>query len=93
MTVTCTKGSCPSTLVKKVKGKSVAKPLVFHNASGTINLKKLIAKPLKAGTVLTVVVSKPNTIAAVKVMTIRKGKAPLIASRCLPPGKKSPVSC
>ena len=97
VTVTCTKGACPSALVKKVKSKGktklVSKPLVFAHAFGTINLKKLIARPLKAGTVLTVLVAKPNAIGAVKVMTIRKRKAPLITTRCLPPGAKSPVSC
>jgi hypothetical protein len=51
-----------------------------------------IAKPLRAGTVLKVV-TKPNSIGSVKMTTIRKGKAPLVTNRCLPPAARSPVSC
>jgi hypothetical protein len=101
VTVTCTKGTCPSALVKKVKSgtgknaktKLVSKPLVFNNAFGTVSLKKVISKPFKAGTVLTMLVSKPNSIGAVKVMTFRKGKGPLVTTRCMPPGAKSSVAC
>ena len=54
VTVTCIKGSCPSSLVtKKKKGKkttTVSKPLVFKNAKGTVKLSKVISKALKAGT-------------------------------------------
>ena len=85
MTVTCKGKGCPSGL----KGKGFTK----KNAFGTVSLSKFIKKPLKAKDVITVVVSKPDAISAVKVMTIRASKKPLIATKCQPPGAKSPVAC
>jgi hypothetical protein len=85
VTVTCKGKGCPSGLKRKGFTKK--------NAFGTVSLKKFIKKPLKAKDVITVVVSKPGAIAAVKVLTIRSAKKPLIATKCLPPGAKSPVAC
>jgi hypothetical protein len=85
VTVTCKGKGCP----KGLKGKGFTK----KNAFGTISLSKFIKKPLKAKDVITVVVSKPNAIAAVKVLTIRASKKPLIGTKCQPPGAKSPVAC
>jgi hypothetical protein len=83
--VTCKGKGCPSGL----KGKGFTKT----NAFGTVTLAKFIKKPLKAGDVITVVVSKPNAISAVKVLTVRASKKPLITTKCQPPGAKSPVAC
>ena len=58
-----------------------------------MTLSKFIKKPLKAKDVITVVVSKPNAISAVKILTIRPSKKPLITTKCQPPGAKSPVAC
>ena len=85
VTVTCKGKGCPSGL----KGKGFVK----KNAFGTVSLSKFIKKALKAKDVITVVVSKPNAISAVKVMTIRASKKPLITTKCQPPGAKSPVAC
>jgi uncharacterized repeat protein (TIGR02543 family) len=83
--VVCKGRGCPSGL----KGKGFTK----KNAFGTVSLAKFIKKPVKAGSVITVTVSKPGAINAVKVLTVRAAKKPLIATRCLPPGAKSPVAC
>jgi hypothetical protein len=101
VTVTCIKGTCPTALVarktttKKGKKKTtlVPKPLVTKNASGTVQLTKLISKPLKAGTQLRVDVTKPGAIGAVKVMVVGKRKAPKVTTQCLPPGASKPASC
>jgi hypothetical protein len=83
--VTCKGKGCPSGL----KGKGFTK----KNAFGTVTLAKFIKKPLKAKDVITVVVSKPNAISAIKILTIRAAKKPLITTKCQPPGAKKPVSC
>ncbi|MDA0181474.1 hypothetical protein OJ997_14310 [Solirubrobacter phytolaccae] len=83
--VTCAGKGCPSGL----KGKGFTKTKAF----GTVTLAKFIKKPLRAGDKITVTVSKPNAIAAVKVLTVRAGKKPLIATRCVPPGTAKPVTC
>ena len=83
--VTCSGKGCPSGL----KGKGFTKA----NAFGTVTLAKFIKKPLRAGIKITVVVSKPNAIAAVKVLTVRASKKPLIATKCQPPGATKPVAC
>jgi hypothetical protein len=85
VTVTCKGKGCPSGL----KGKGFTK----KNAFGTVTLAKFIKKPLKAKDVITIIVSKPNAINAVKIMTVRASKKPLITTKCQPPGAKSPVAC
>jgi hypothetical protein len=89
VTVTCLSSACPAAL--KQHGKKRA--LVVRNASGTVSLKQLIRAPLKAGTRLRIVVSKAGRIGAVKELTVRRLKAPLITTRCLPPGARSPKRC
>ena len=42
---------------------------------------------------ITVVVSKPNAISAVKILKIRKSKAPTITTRCIRPGSTAQVAC
>src|SRR5262249_4848592 len=74
VTVTCKGKGCP----KGLKGKGFIK----KNAFGAVDLKKFIKKPLRVGITITVVVSKPNAINAVKVMKIRKSKVPSITTLC-----------
>ena len=83
--VTCAGKGCPSGL----KGKGFTKTKAF----GTVSLAKFIKKSLRTGDKITVTVSKPNAIAAVKVLTVRASKKPLIATRCVPPGTAKPVAC
>ena len=45
------------------------------------------------GTKLTVRVTKPGAIGAVKVLTVRKRKSPLITTQCLPPASTHPTAC
>ena len=85
VTVTCKGSGCPSGL----KGKGFTK----RNAFGAVDLKTFIKKPLKVGVTITVVVSKPNAISAVKILKIRKSKAPSITTRCIRPGSNKQVAC
>ena len=85
VTATCTGKGCPSGL----KGKGFTK----KNAFGTVTLAKFIKKSFKAGDKITITVSKPDAIAAVKVLTVRASKKPLISTKCIPPGTKKAVAC
>jgi hypothetical protein len=81
----CSGKGCPSGL----KGKGFTKT----NAFGTVTLAKFIKKAFKAGDRITVTVSKENAINAVKILTVRASKKPLIATKCVPPGAKQAVAC
>ncbi len=70
-----------------------AKSLTKTNAPRTVSLTKFIKRAWKVGTTLTVIVSKPGTIASVKTLKIRAKKVPLLTSRCLPPGTTKPAAC
>jgi hypothetical protein len=78
--VTCRKGCARKTYTKR-------------NARGTVSLKPVVAKPVKVKSAITVVVSRPGEIAAVKTITIRARKEPKVVTRCLPPGASRPQSC
>jgi hypothetical protein len=70
------------------------KRLVVRKPSRRVSLKRLTgAKHLKPTTKITVTVSKPGAIAAVKVLEIRSGKPPTVDSLCRPPGAARPRSC
>jgi hypothetical protein len=83
--VTCKGKGCP----KGLKGKGYTK----RNAFGAVNLKKFIKKPLRVGVTITVVVSRPNAIDAVKILKVRRSKAPAISTRCIRPGSTRQVAC
>jgi hypothetical protein len=84
VTVTCLSRRCPAALKR---------PLVLRNRSGTVSLKRLIVKPLRAGTILRVAVTKRGAIGMTKTLVVRKRKAPSIATGCLLPGKTKPSRC
>ena len=70
------------------------KSLVKKNAKGNVSLKALAGKkPLKAKTKITVTVSKPGAVSAVKVLEVQTSKAPTVTSFCQPPGAKKPGPC
>jgi hypothetical protein len=69
------------------------KRFVKRNARATVSLKSMIAKRLRVGTVITVVVTRPGQIAAVKRLTIRSRRKPAVVTRCLPPGVARPQVC
>ena len=78
--------SCPKGCAKK--------SLVVKNAKGNVSLKALAGKkPLKVKTKITVTVSKPGAVSAVKVLEVQKRKAPTVRSFCQPPGAKRPGKC
>jgi uncharacterized repeat protein (TIGR02543 family) len=80
VTVKCPKG-CAKKSFKKAK------------VSGQLSLQIVVKKPLKLGTKLTVIVSKPGSSSAVKVLTIRARKAPLVTTQCQPEGSSKPAAC
>ena len=70
------------------------KSLVVKNAKGNVSLKALAGKkPLKLKTKITVTVSRPGAVGAVKVLQVQKRKAPTVQSLCLPPGAAKPGKC
>ena len=64
-----------------------------RNASGTVNLTAFRNKSLRAGTVLTVTVTKPGSFGMVKKVTMRKNKRPAITTTCLQPNSKASAPC
>jgi hypothetical protein len=89
VTVSCLSHACPRALLHKGHRKA----LVLKNQHGTVDLKRLIRKPLKVGTQLQIVVSRQGRIGAVKVLTVQKRKPPKIVTRCLKPRAKAPSHC
>jgi hypothetical protein len=74
--------------------KCPAKRFTKANAFGNVTLAKWVGKKLAVGTRLTVTVTRAgNFIGAVKVLTVRKRRAPTIGTRCLPPGAATSVGC
>jgi hypothetical protein len=79
---------------KPPRGKKCpAKRLTKVGARNQVKLSKWVKRKLAPGTKLTVNVTKPGTIGAVKVLTVRKAKRPSITTKCLPPGAKAPARC
>jgi hypothetical protein len=66
-----------------------------RNARGTVSLKKLTGgRRMKVGAKITVTVTRPGEIGAVKTLQIRSGRNPKITTRCIPVGaKKSRTRC
>jgi hypothetical protein len=80
------KAKCP----KGCKKKSFTK----KNASGRVSLSSLIKKKnLKVNTKITVVVSKPGSSSAIKILKIRSRKAPQVTTQCQPEGAPKPTAC
>jgi hypothetical protein len=84
--VTCKGKTCP-----KQKGKLAR--LIKRNAPRALTLKPWLKKPLRAGTVLTVTVTKPDSFGMVKKLTVRANKRPTITTTCLQPNSKSRARC
>jgi hypothetical protein len=80
------KATCP-------KGCSAKSYTVTKKKAGTVSLKAFIKRPLKVGTKITVVTTKPGTIGSHKVLTIRSRQRPSVTPRCLPPGVTTPQAC
>jgi hypothetical protein len=78
ITLTCEGKSCP---VREVAQATA----VFHIQQ--------FERELRAGTKLTIAVTKPNHITKVTTIAIRKGKSPARTDRCLLPGESKPIAC
>lgn len=77
---------------KKCAGKA-KKKFTKKKASGKVSLSPYVGRDFKAGTTITITVSKPGFIGEVTVLKMRRGKAPRLTTKCLPPGAKAPVAC
>jgi hypothetical protein len=75
------------------KGCSAKTYTVTKKKAGTVSLKRFIKRPIKVGTKITVVTTKPGTIGSHKVLTIRARRRPSVTVRCLPPGATRPQDC
>ena len=83
-----------ATVEVRCKGpKCPAKSFKKHNAPRVLSLKPWLRKPLRAGTVPTVTVTKPGTFGMVKTFKVRANKRPSISERCLAPDSRSRASC
>lgn len=69
------------------------KAFIKRNASGVIALTNFTRVKLKVGSVMTIKVTKPGAIGAVKIITIRRSSAPLTTTRCIRPGSSRVVRC
>ena len=70
------------------------KPFAKRRAAGTVSLdRRYRGVRLKVGTTITVTVTKRGMIGAVKILRIRRSKAPEVTDRCLPPGARRPQRC
>jgi hypothetical protein len=78
--------SCPSGCARKTYRKTKRK-------GGQLRLTPVTRSKLKVGTEITVTVSKPGSSSAVKVLTIRARKAPLVTTLCQPEGSPKPAAC
>ena len=82
MTAQCKGSKCPKRPKKFTK----------RGARGTVKLKGFTTR-FAAGTVIEVRVTHTGMIGVVKRVKIRKNKAPVVSTRCLPPGAREPTRC
>jgi putative metal-binding protein len=70
------------------------KPYVVRRDSGTVSLdRRYRGVRLKVGTTVTVTVSQRASVGAVKVLEVRRSRAPSVTDRCLPPGARRSRPC
>jgi hypothetical protein len=83
-------------LTAKCRKHCARKSYTVRKTKGTVKLRtKLFGhRRVKAGTKVTVTVTRAGRIGAVKAWTMRRGRhTPRITTRCLPPGAKKPTRC
>jgi hypothetical protein len=78
ITLTCSGKGCPLQEVAQATA-------LFHIQQ--------FERELRAGTKLTIAVTKPGYISKVTTITIRKGKGPARTDRCQRPGEKKLIVC
>ncbi|HEX5925599.1 MAG TPA: PKD domain-containing protein [Baekduia sp.] len=81
--VRCHGGSCASKR-PDVRVQAARKPLRVHSFE---------QRPLRAGTVIEVLVTAPGQIGKYTRFTVRRGAAPARSDLCLPPGHTKPTAC
>lgn len=82
-----------ATLVATCSGKGCPRNKTLRSTrAGSVSLTPF-RTTLRPGAKITVRVTKPGTTGAVKVLTSRKKKSPLITTLCVPPGASRATSC
>jgi hypothetical protein len=75
---------------KRCGGKA-RKSFSKRRASGTVSLaSRFVGVRIRVGSKITVKVTKPGTIGAVKILTVRSSRSPRLTDRCLPVGSNRP---
>ncbi len=82
--LTCTGGGCRF----KTKTRQVPRDVARVTLDSVVKSSKL-----RPGTELEVRVTKPETIGAVRILTVRAGKRPTTVDLCLDPAKRAPEGC
>jgi hypothetical protein len=82
-----------STVVVRCRKGCSAKKWTRHNVKGSLSLRRFIRHSLRVGTKITVTVSKPGAITAIKTLKVRARRSPSVSTRCLPPGASKPQHC
>jgi PKD repeat protein len=90
VTVRCRGRGCPFGRQSRVV-KSSAKGR--KRATRVVRIRRFERRMLRAGTVITILVTKEETIGKYTRFKIRKGRPPSRLDRCLLPGQRRPVEC
>jgi hypothetical protein len=77
---------------KKCAGKA-GKGFVKGKASGTVSLSAYLNQKLVPGTKIAITVTNAGFIGELMTLSVRKGKAPRLTTKCLQPGTRKPGPC
>jgi PKD repeat protein len=91
VTVRCRGKGCPFGRQSRVVKSSAAKGK--QRATGVLRIRRVERRLLRAGTVITIFVTKEETIGKYTRFKIRKGRPPARVDRCLLPGQRRPLEC
>jgi len=77
---------------RKCAGKA-GKKFAVKNAPGTVSLAAYLNQKLVPGTKIAITVTNANFIGELMTLSVRKGKAPRLTTKCLQPGTGKPTAC
>jgi len=86
-------GRCLTRRAKRCATRRLRRTFTKGNARGTVRLKRFERRRLRAGTRLEVVVTHPDYLSQIKTVTVRRGRPPLISTRCQRPGEPQRRRC
>ncbi|WP_037494213.1 MopE-related protein [Solirubrobacter soli] len=82
-----------STVVATCKGRGCPAKVTLRNRVGSVPLPTYKKRKLPVGATIEVRVTNPDFKGIVKTLKVRKLKAPLVTTKCLPAGATTPVAC